>query len=166
MAHVMQDTSVHRLGELLQKGGSYLGLAESCTGGMLGERITASAGASAYFLGGVISYDDQVKESVLGVPPALISAHGAVSAECAIAMAHGVQQLLSAEVTVSITGVAGPDGGTDAKPVGLTYIAVVTPRSEHVEEYRWNGSRRANREQSVEAALALAINTLVGENND
>ena len=166
MAHVVIDTSVRRLGELLQKKGFKLGLAESCTGGMLGERITAATGASAYFLGGVISYDDRVKERVLGVPPALIVENGAVSAECALAMAHGVLQLLSAEVAVSITGVAGPDGGTAAKPVGLTYIAVVTPKSERVEEYRWKGSRQANREQSVEAALALVINTLVGEYND
>jgi PncC family amidohydrolase len=166
MAHVVQDTSVRRVGELLQKKGFKLGLAESCTGGMLGERITAATGASAYFLGGVISYDDRVKESVLGVPPGLIVEHGAVSAECALAMAHGVQQLLSADVAVSITGVAGPDGGTAAKPVGLTYIAAVTPQGERVEEYRWHGSRQANREQSVEAALALVINTLVGEYND
>ena len=123
-------------------------------------------GASGYFLGGVISYDDRVKESVLGVPPALIVENGAVSAECALAMARGVRQLLCAEVAVSITGVAGPSGGTDAKPVGLTYIAVVAPQSERVEQYSWKGSRQANREKSVEAALLLVINSLVGENND
>jgi nicotinamide-nucleotide amidase len=166
MARVVQDTSVSRLGELLLKRGFHLGLAESCTGGMLGERITASSGASGYFLGGVISYDDRVKELVLAVPPALIVENGAVSAECALAMAHGVRRLLSADVAVSITGVAGPSGGTDAKPVGLTYIAVVTPQSERVEQHIWDGSRQDNREKSVEAALVLVINSLVGEDKD
>ena len=81
---------------------------------------------------------------------------------------HGAWRatLLSADVAVSITGVAGPDGGTGAKPVGLTYIAAVTPQSEHVEQHIWEGSRQDNRESSVDAALALVINLLVGENND
>lgn len=157
---------VTRLGELLLKRGFHLGLAESCTGGMLGERITAIAGSSGYFLGGVISYDDRVKERVLGVSPAVTIENGAVSAECALAMARGVRQLLSAEVAVSITGVAGPSGGTEAKPVGTTFIAVVTPQRERVEQHSWTGSRQENRQKSVEAALILVINSLVGENND
>lgn len=166
MAREVQDKSVRLLGELLAKRGFHLGLAESCTGGMLGERITAASGASGYFLGGVISYDDKVKASVLGVPPDVIVAKGAVSAECALAMARGVRQLLSAEVAVSITGVAGPSGGTDVKPVGTTFIAVVTPQRERVEQYTWAGSRQENRRKSVDAALELIINSLVGENND
>ncbi len=166
MAREAQETSVRRLGALLLERGFHLGLAESCTGGMLAERITSVSGASGYFLGGVVSYDDRVKETVLGVSPDVIVEHGAVSAECALAMARGVRLLLSAEVAVSITGVAGPGGGTDAKPVGTTYIAVLTPGGERVEQYAWKGSRRANRHKSVDAALILAINSLVGENND
>lgn len=166
MAREVQDISVRHLGELLIERGFHLGLAESCTGGMLGERITAVSGASGYFLGGVISYDDRVKEKVLGVPPDVIVEKGAVSAECALAMARGVRQLLSVEVAVSITGVAGPTGGTAAKPVGTTFIAVVTPERERVEQYAWAGSREEVRQQSVQAALDLVINSLVGENND
>lgn len=165
MAREVQDISVRHLGELLIERGFHLGLAESCTGGMLGERITAVSGASGYFLGGVISYDDRVKEKVLGVPPDVIVEKGAVSAECAMAMARGVRQLLSVEVAVSITGVAGPTGGTAAKPVGTTFIAVVTPEREQVEQYAWAGSREEVRQQSVQAALDLVINSLVGENN-
>ena len=165
MAREVQDISVRYLGELLIERGFHLGLAESCTGGMFGERITAVSGASGYFLGGVISYDDRVKEKVLGVPPDVIVEKGAVSAECALAMARGVRQLLSVEVAVSITGVAGPTGGTAAKPVGTTFIAVVTPERERVEQYAWSGSREEVRQQSVQAALDLVINSLVGENN-
>src|SRR5690242_12349556 len=139
MAGEAQDIAVRQLGELLVKRGFHLGLAESCTGGMLGERITAVSGASGYFLGGLISYDDRLKIDLLGVSPELIVEKGAVSAECALAMARGVRRLLSAEVAVSITGVAGPGGGTDAKPVGTTYIAVVTPHVERVEHYTWTG---------------------------
>jgi PncC family amidohydrolase len=166
MAREVQDTSVRRLGALLLEKGFHLGLAESCTGGMLAERVTAVSGASGYFLGGVVSYDDRVKETVLGVPPDVIVEKGAVSAECALAMARGVRLLLSAEVAVSITGVAGPSGGTAVKPVGTTFIAVVTPQRERVEQYAWTGSRQENRQKSVEAALTLVINSLVGENND
>ena len=111
MAREVQDKLVRRLGELLVERGFHLGLAESCTGGMLGDRITAISGASSYFLGGVITYDDRVKVRVLGVPRDVIAEKGAVSAECALAMARGAQQLLSSEVAVSITGVAGPGGG-------------------------------------------------------
>lgn len=163
MAREVQDLSVRSLGELLVKRGFHLGLAELCTGGMLGERITAASGASDYFLGGVISYDDRVKVELLGVPPDLIVEKGAVSSECALAMARGVRLLLTAEVAVSITGVAGPSGGTELKPVGTTYIAVVTPQGERVEQYAWTGSRQENRQKSVAAALELVINSLVGE---
>jgi len=166
MAHEAQDRLVRRLGDLLVERGFHLGLAESCTGGMLGERITAISGASSYFLGGVLSYDDRVKVRVLGVPRDVIAEKGAVSAECALAMARGVKQLLSSEVAVSITGVAGPGGGTAAKPVGTTFIAVVTSQYERVERYAWAGSRQEIRQRSVEAAIELVINTLVGENND
>src|SRR5690348_12001683 len=98
MAREVQDLTVRSLGELLVNRGFHLGLAESCTGGMLGERITAASGASDYFLGGVISYDDRVKVELLGVPPDLIVEKGAVSSECALAMARGVRLLLTAEV--------------------------------------------------------------------
>lgn len=166
MSREVQNALVIRLGQLLVQRRVRLALAESCTGGMLGEWITAVPGSSAYFLGGVLSYDDSVKERLLGVPPDVIRTHGAVSAECALAMARGVRDLLRADVAVSITGVAGPGGGTYAKPVGTTFVALSTPQSERVAQHLWSGTRQENREQSAQAALKMLIDYMVGENND
>jgi PncC family amidohydrolase len=154
------------LGELLVQNRAWLVLAESCTGGMLGEWITAVPGSSAYFLGGVVSYHDLVKERVLGVAPELIRTYGAVSAECALAMARGARELVGSDIALSITGVAGPGGGTVAKPVGITFIALSTARNEYVEQHQWSGTRQENREQSAQAALNMLINYLGGESKD
>jgi PncC family amidohydrolase len=153
---------VKRAGDLLMEVGATLAVAESCTGGLLGGWITAVPGSSAYFLGGVISYADSVKISLLGVPPAVIRKYGAVSAECALAMAHAVRQIVGADLAVSITGVAGPGGGTEAKPVGTTYLALAGPSSERVDHKVWLGDRAANREQSARFALQMIIEYLQG----
>ncbi len=150
-----------QVGKALTQAGLRLAVAELCTGGMVGEWITAVPGSSAYFLGGVISYDNSVKERVLGVPANLIREYGAVSAECAAAMSKGARSLVGSDLAVSVTGVAGPVGGTAAKPVGLTYIALAGPQSERVEQHIWQGDRQENREQSARRALQLILEYLL-----
>jgi PncC family amidohydrolase len=142
-------------GRLLEARGTHLAVAESCTGGLLGDWLTNVPGSSAWFLGGVIAYDDQVKIGVLGVPEAIIREHGAVSAPCAAAMAAGARALLNTDFAVAITGIAGPSGGTPTKPVGTTYIGVASAAGTTVAHHTWSGSRRANKVASARAALAL-----------
>jgi nicotinamide-nucleotide amidase len=115
-------------GKILRQRGLTLAVAESCTGGALGGRITSVSGASEYFLGGVISYDNRIKEELLGVPAKLLQQHGAVSEECAKEMADGVRRTTGADIGISITGIAGPGGGTPDKPVGLVYIGISAPQ--------------------------------------
>jgi nicotinamide-nucleotide amidase len=148
------------VGVELSKAGLQVAVAESCTGGMLGEWLSAVPGSSEYFLGGVISYDNRLKEGLLGIPPDVIREHGAVSTETALAMARGVMALVGAGIAVSVTGVAGPGGGTMAKPTGLTYIALVTGDTERVEQHIWQGDRQANREQSARRALQMILEHL------
>lgn len=152
-----------RAGELLRRQGLTLAVAESCTGGRLGDAITDVAGSSAYFLGGVISYADAAKELLLGVPHALLEAQGAVSAEAAAAMAEGVRRLLGADLALAVTGIAGPGGATPAKPVGLVYIALATPAATHCQRHLWGGTRTENKRSSVAAALAMLLGRLQGE---
>ncbi|MGD9573391.1 MAG: competence/damage-inducible protein A [Thermoleophilia bacterium] len=136
--------------------GQTVAVAESCTGGLLGGRLTARAGSSAYVLGGVIAYANEVKEGLLGVDRAILETHGAVSAECAEAMAAGARERLGADWALSVTGVAGPGGGTEEKPVGLVYVGIAGPdgTTAHVE-LRRGGTRDAIRSRSVVAALHL-----------
>ena len=148
-----------RLGESLTDRHLSLAVAESCTGGILGGAITDVPGSSRYFLGGVISYADEVKLEQLGVPPQTLAQYGAVSAETAEAMASGVRKLLRADLGISITGVAGP-GAEGAKPVGLTYIRIATGSGVSAHRYQWSGSRFQNRHASVVAALTLAIDAI------
>src|ERR1700686_4142502 len=115
-----------QVGERLRRQGRSIAVAESCTGGLLGGALTDVPGSSAYFLGGVISYADQVKREQLGVSAATLRRYGAVSEETAAAMASGVRQRLQADIGVSIPGVAGPDA-EGAKPAGLTFIGIATP---------------------------------------
>jgi PncC family amidohydrolase len=142
-------------GRLLEARGGHLAVAESCTGGLLGDWLTNIPGSSAWFLGGVIAYDDQVKIGVLGVPAEIIREHGAVSAPCAAAMAAGARALLKTDFAVAITGIAGPSGGTPTKPVGTTYIGVASAAGTTVAHHTWSGSRLANKAASARAALAL-----------
>jgi PncC family amidohydrolase len=134
--------------------------AESCTGGLVGHAITAIPGSSGYYIGGIVSYADLAKERLLGVPADLIQRHGAVSAQVARAMAEGARDSLGADLAVAVTGVAGPDGGTSAKPVGLTYVAVAGPTGTEVQRHLWSGDRRANKERSAEAALRMVLDAL------
>jgi len=143
------------IGELLEGRGEMLGTAESCTGGMIGARITAVTGASGWYAGGVVSYSNAAKEHALGVPGAMIDRHGAVSAEVAEAMARGAMHRLGCQWAIAVTGVAGPGGGTDQKPVGLVYVAVGSADGVDVRELRLDGDRERIRMRSSTIALHL-----------
>ena len=150
------DPLARELGALLKKGRMTLSVAESCTGGLLASLVTDQPGSSAYFIGGVVAYADEVKRAQLGVPAALLTGHGAVSREVALAMAEGVRTRLGTTLAASITGIAGPDA-EGSKPVGLTYIAIATPHGTTCDEYMFSGDRWSNRRQAAGQALRLLI---------
>lgn len=158
----MSESLEARAGELLKAKGMKLALAESCTGGLIAHRITNVPGSSEYFLGGVVSYADAIKRRLLEVDAETLAQDGAVSRQIALEMARGACRVLGADVGVAVTGIAGPGGGSEDKPVGLTWIAVVDPDGERVERYRWSGDRIANKEHSAEAALELLVEALDG----
>ncbi len=133
---------------------------ESCTGGLIGHALTEIPGSSAYYLGGFVTYSDAAKQAMVGVPADVLSAHGAVSAQTAMAMAIGGRDRAGADIGVSVTGIAGPDGGTAAKPVGLTYVAVADASGTEVRRFVWTGSRTENKRSSAEAALELVLGRL------
>jgi nicotinamide-nucleotide amidase len=141
--------------ELCGARGWTLATAESCTGGLVAARLTSVPGSSAVVMGGVVAYSNEVKERELGVPAALLEAHGAVSAEVAEAMARGARERLGVDVSVSVTGIAGPDGGTPEKPVGLVYLHAETPEGGRGREFSFPGDRASIRARSVVGALHL-----------
>jgi PncC family amidohydrolase len=134
--------------------------AESCTGGNIAHQITLNPGSSAYFLGGVVSYANQVKEQVLGVPADVLVNPGAVSEPCARAMAEGVRRLLGTDLAVATTGIAGPTGGSERKPVGLVYVGLASSSGTIVEEHVFPGSRADVIEASTCRALELLRSAL------
>ena len=131
--------------------------AESCTGGLISKLLTDVAGSSGYFRGGVVSYSNEAKTALLDVPEEQLVAHGAVSAQVARAMAVGVLHRTGADVAVAVTGISGPGGGSAAKPVGLTYVAVAGMDAADVRRYLWSGDRAANREATARAAIELLL---------
>ena len=135
--------------------GLTLATAESCTGGLIAERLTRVPGSSDVFLGGIVSYANEVKVRQLGVPSELIEQHGAVSPEVAAAMASGARERLGADVAVADTGVAGPGGGTEEKPVGLVYVAAETPDASRVLDFNYPADRQAVRSRAAVAGLHL-----------
>ena len=149
-----------RIRSVASAGGWTVATAESCTGGLIGHLLTEVPGSSEYFLGGVISYADELKVEVLGVSHSSLEHHGAVSAQVVGAMAQGVRSLTGAHVGVAVTGVAGPGGGSEAKPVGLTYVAVADARGVDVRRFTWDGDRSANKRCSARAALDLLLERL------
>lgn len=158
----MVDVIESRVGEALRRRRWTLGLAKSCTGGLISHRLTNVPGASDYYLGGVVSYANRLKVDLVGVSPDTLREHGAVSRETALEMAGGIRRALGASVGLSVTGIAGPGGGTADRPVGLAWIAVSTPDGEAAERHVWPGDRLAVKRQSAEAALALLLRALEG----
>ncbi|MEX1295008.1 MAG: CinA family protein [Candidatus Limnocylindrales bacterium] len=154
LAERLQSVAIER--------GLTVGTAESCTGGLIGHALTAVPGSSEYYRGGVISYSDELKVGLLDVPPKLLERHGAVSEPVALSMAQGARIRLDVDYAVSVTGVAGPGGGSDLKPVGLTYVAVAGSAAESVRRHLWQGDRAANTKASAAAALELLLETLEG----
>ncbi|WP_334110513.1 competence/damage-inducible protein A [Thermodesulfitimonas autotrophica] len=142
-------------GKLLAAKGYTVAVAESCTAGMVAARLTDVPGSSAYFMGGIVAYDNKVKEKILGVQMEILRDKGAVSPETAAAMAEGVRRLLCTDAGIGITGIAGPTGGTPEKPVGLVYIAVAVPGQTVVKKYNFPGRRFAVRQGAANAALKM-----------
>lgn len=137
-----------------------LATAESCTAGGLSRLLTDIPGASAFFIGGVIAYHNDVKLQLLDVPRETLTHHGAVSSQTAIAMAEGGRSRFKTDFCVSITGIAGPSGGSAEKPVGLVFIAVAGPQRTHVAEHRFPGDRSQVREGAITAALRMILEAI------
>lgn len=143
----------HAVGELLSTAGQTLATAESCTGGMIGSQLTAVPGSSGWYLGGVVSYANEVKQNVLHVPESMLIEHGAVSRPVAAAMAEGVRDALGSDWAISTTGIAGPTGGTEDKPVGLVYTATASKCGTHVQEHFFPGNRQRVRLRATLTAM-------------
>ena len=150
-------TVAEELVELLKANGLTCATAESCTGGGVGSAITAVPGSSAVFAGGIISYANDVKERVLGVPAETLATVGAVSSETAAQMAKGARELLRVDLAVSLTGIAGPDGGSAEKPVGLVWFGLATPSGVRTEKAIFQGDRARIRAQAVTHALGMLM---------
>ena len=153
-------TTAERLVGALAAKGLTCATAESCTGGGVGFAITAVAGSSAVFWGGVVSYDNSVKHGVLGVPEEILATKGAVSSECAAAMAEGARRLIKTDLAVSITGIAGPGGGSADKPVGLVWFGLSSKAGTITEKKVFSGGREAVRAAAIEHALRLLLSAV------
>lgn len=146
-----------QVGELLRKRGLRLAVAESCTGGLIGHRLTNVPGSSTYFMGSIVAYSYEAKVRLLNVSWELLEKHGAVNQETVLAMARGARQALAADIGLSVSGIAGPGGGTSDKPIGLTWIGLSTPEIDKAWRFIWTGDRLQNKEQSAEQALQLLV---------
>ncbi|MGH2428183.1 MAG: CinA family protein [Candidatus Limnocylindria bacterium] len=156
--------AARRLGDGLRRHGWQLASAESCTGGMIGHVVTQVPKSSDHYLGGIVSYSDAVKAELLGVDAELIERVGAVSPDVAEAMADGaLSRFGAAELAIAVTGIAGPDGGTEQKPVGLTYVAVARRGGPaRIERRVWEHDRDGNKRASTLLALELALDVAKG----
>jgi len=149
-----------QVGELLRDRRLTLVTAESCTGGLIGHRLTNVPGSSEYYIGGVVAYAYEAKVALLGVTWDTLHRYGAVSEEVALAMARGVRTALNSQLGVAVTGIAGPGGGMPNKPVGLTWIALSTPNQEFAHWFVWDKDREGNKQASAQAALQMVFDYL------
>ena len=156
------EEAIRRIAAECRRRGIFFGTAESCTGGLIGARVTEVAGISEVYAGGVVSYSNEVKERLLGVPAETLARHGAVSAETARAMAEGACRSLGCGAAVSVTGIAGPGGGTPEKPVGTVYEAVcIEGWGAMARRFEWPGMTREEvRDRAVRAALSFLADEL------
>ncbi len=150
-----EQTLEEVVGKMLKENGKTLSVAESCTGGLVSAKITNISGSSEYFERGVVSYSNQAKTEILGVPKELLEKFGAVSPEVALAMAKGIRQISKTDLGLSVTGIAGPTGGTEDKPVGLIYIGLADSNKAWVEKFMFGQDRMINRERTAQAALNM-----------
>ena len=160
------DTLQECIGRLLAANGKTVSAAESCTGGTIAAMFTSVPGSSEYFLGSVTSYANSVKTGVLGVPSEIIEKHGAVSRECVAAMAEGVRRITGSDFSVATSGIAGPGGGSEAKPVGTVWIGVSSIRGTKTYRMQFKGDRSRNIERFAANALNLLRVTIVNELNN
>ena len=160
-AYGINDDSLEGvLGEKLKNKKLTISVAESCTGGLIGKRLTDNAGSSEYFLGSVTAYSNQLKTTLLNVSDGIINEHGAVSEQTALEMAKGIINKTGSNIGLSTTGISGPGGGTKTKPVGLVYIGLVTPEKSIVKKYNFHFGRHIHREMTTTAALNITRLTL------
>lgn len=159
----MQNSSEVYIGQLLREKGLKLATAESCTGGLLADRITNVPGSSDYFRGGVVAYAYEAKVALLKVSWDTLRTFGAVSKETVIEMARGARVALGADVAVSVSGIAGPGGGMPDKPVGTTWIGLSTTEGDWARKFAWEGDRLQNKAYSADAALELLRDYLEGK---
>ncbi len=150
-------------GELLRRHGLRLAVAESCTGGLIGHRITNIPGSSTYYMGSVTAYAYEAKVRLLGVRWETLEKYGAVSKETVLEMARGVRKALAADIGVAVSGIAGPGGGTADKPVGLTWIGLSAANVDEAWRFIWDGDRIQVKEHSAEQALQMLVDYLNGE---
>lgn len=140
--------------------GLTLATAESCTGGLIGYALTETPGSSRFYVGGLITYSNDMKERELGVDARTLENHGAVSAQTCVAMAEGARNRYGTSIGLAVTGIAGPDGGSEQKPVGLTYVGVADSTGHDVRRHVWAGDRHSNKVESAHAALELLVERL------
>jgi len=150
------------VGTILCQRGLRLALAESCTGGLIGSRITDVPGSSEYFMGGIVAYSYQAKASLLGVSWDTLNAHGAVSRKTVLEMARGVRNALGTDIAVSVSGIAGPGGGTLDKPVGTTWVGLDAKDGEWAREFHFSGDREQIKSSAADAALQILLDYLQG----
>jgi len=148
------------IGDLLHECGLKLVAAESCTGGLIGSRITDVPGSSEYFLGSVVAYAYDVKVKLLDVSWDTLNTYGAVSRETVLEMARGARQRIGGDIAISVSGIAGPDGGTPEKPVGTTWVGLVAKDGEWVKEFHFSGNREQNKSSAADAALQMLLDYL------
>ena len=158
----MTNSLETQVGRLLQERKLKLVLAESCTGGLFGSRITDVPGSSEYFLGGVVAYAYEAKVDLLNVSWDTLNTKGAVSRETVLEMARGIRDLLKGDIAMSVSGIAGPGGATPEKPVGTTWIGFVTAEEEWAKIFYFTGDREGNKTAAVDAALNLLLDYLQG----
>jgi nicotinamide-nucleotide amidase len=151
------------VGRMLRESGKTVATAESCTGGLIAERITDVPGSSAYFLGGVVAYSNEAKASLLGVSPSLIESEGAVSEAVVRAMAEGARARFGSDFALATSGISGPDGGTATKPVGLVWIALASARETHADSFVFAVDRSRHRSLTSQVALDWVRRRLLGE---
>lgn len=148
------------LGQLLGESDLWLAVAESCTGGLIGHLITNVPGSSTYFRGGVIAYSNEVKMGMLNVSESTLKDFGAVSEETVLEMVRGVREVLKADIGLSVSGIAGPDGGTEEKPVGTVWIGLSSEGLETAEKFVFSGGRQKVKEQAADRALQMVVDCL------
>jgi PncC family amidohydrolase len=151
------------LKDLMLLGGYKITTAESCTGGLVAHRITNVSGSSDYFPGGVVAYSNEIKAGLLGVDRDTLNMHGAVSEETVIEMARGVRKLFGADIAISVSGIAGPTGGTPEKSVGTTWLGLSTNSGDWARHFVWDGDREQNKNYSADAALQFIVDYLEGK---